>query len=167
MDRHAVGIVALSQCHTVSHRSLPRSLRRAPSGSRHHFSSRTHCIVTRGEDSIFLEPPLQCHSQPASICPSSLLPGRERPVRSRSGETAHLRSPAQMQQRRLPVEDFLRVATSTNCPVCMKEYWALPRLQQHLKKSPACLKVFEGADFLQSDNPVIQHRIVMRAHGDM
>ena len=46
----------------------------------------------------------------------------------------------------------VEVATGTSCPVCMKEYWTLPRLQQHLKKSPVCLQVFEGADLLQGDN---------------
>ena len=38
------------------------------------------------------------------------------------------------------------VAFGTTCQVCVKEYWTLKRLQQHLKKNPSCQRVYYHAD---------------------
>ena len=38
------------------------------------------------------------------------------------------------------------VAIGTTCQVCVSEYWTLKRLQQHLKKNPACQRIYYHAD---------------------
>ena len=49
-------------------------------------------------------------------------------------------------RRHRQFSEHVRVATGTVCEVCRRQYWSLSRLQQHFKKSPQCLAIYDAAD---------------------
>ena len=54
-------------------------------------------------------------------------------------------------------------AVGTSCQVCLKEYWSLHRLQQHLKKNSFCRRVYHHADLDPETDRPLHHSDPCRA----